>query len=49
MQIIDAVTRKPLPFEDDFDSEYDYSSEEYDYITINDIQKAVAKVRRQTV
>lgn len=33
--------RKPLPFEDDFDSEYDYESVEYDYLRMSDIQKAV--------
>lgn len=34
---------KPLPFEDDFDSEYDYGSEEYQYLTLDDIQHALTQ------
>lgn len=30
-----------LPFEEDFDSEYDYTSEEYGYLSLLDIQNAV--------
>lgn len=30
-----------LPFEEDFDSEYDYASEEYGYLSLIDIQNAV--------
>lgn len=39
-----TTKRKPLPFEDEFDSEYDYISEEYDdYLTLNDIENAVIR------
>lgn len=34
--------RKILPFEEDFDSEYDYSSEEYSYLSLEDIQNAIS-------
>lgn len=38
--------RKLLPFESDFDSEYDYSSEEYNYLSLEDIQNAVYQPTR---
>lgn len=33
--------RKILPFEEDFDSEYDYKSEEYSYLSLEDIRNAI--------
>lgn len=36
------MNRKILPFEEDFDSEYDYPSEEYSYLSLEDIQIAIS-------
>lgn len=35
--------RKLLPFEDEFDSEYDYESAEYTYLSMDDIQHALKR------